>query len=141
MNKYNESWENSILSNIPDSVDDIKRELSPLLNAKLESNSVISNSIDSINDASQDNTMSAQSNEKTKVRTIGARTPEGVRPIKPVSVDSESSSYNVSSGESFEDVDTSMWRSGYSGPLILFATAVLVLLVFVVSYFIFINFM
>lgn len=141
MNKYNESWENSILSNIPDSVDDIKRELSPLLNAKLESNSVISNSIDSINDASQDNTMSAQSNEKTKVRTIGARTPEGVRPIKPVSVDSESSSYNVSSGESFEDVDTSMWRSGYSGPLILFATAVLVLLVFVVSYFIFNNFM
>lgn len=141
MNKYNESWENSVLSNIPKSVDDIKNELSPLLNAKLEGNSVISNSIDSINDVSQDNTMDAPSNEKTKVRTIGARTPEGVKPVKPVSVDSERPSFNVPSGESFEDVDTTLWRSGYSGPLILIATAVLVLLVFVVSYFIFNNFM
>ena len=142
MNKFNESWEEDVLKKIPDGINVIKNELSPLLNEKLRSESVIDNSIDQIVDSPQTGFSEGQSNEKAKVRTIGARTPDGMMPKMVTSQNDTVSTRPMAGGaNSFEDIDTSLWRGGYSDTLILVGTAVLVLLVFMVSFVMFNYFM
>lgn len=137
LNKFNENWENDILSNIPESVAVIKNELSPLLEEKIKAESVVNNSLDQIDTQGMND--SSLTKEKVKVRAIGARTMNPIMPTKTVSKSDDQSTYNpaIGSTSSFEDVDSSLWRSGYSGALILVGTAILVLLVFMVSFVVF----
>ena len=138
MSKFRENWESEVLEKMTDSVDSVKKELSPLLEAKLKSQSVVDNSISQIDNSQVEDTSQSQSNEKVKVRSIGARSDSSIKPSVST-VSNEPVKPIVSEG--FEDVDTSLWRGGFSGALILIATAVLVLLVFAVSYFAFNQFM
>ena len=139
MNKYNETWENEVLKNIPEGISSIKQELSPLLDEKLRSESVIADSNNQINTPVMTENVGisqGQSNENVKVRTIGARTdmPIHTKPSVPESNDS-SANYGqpgLSNGTYEEIYNNRM--SGFTDLLILVGTGFLVLLVFVVSY-------
>lgn len=133
MNKFNKNWENDVLNKIPEGIFLVKNELSPLLNEKVESESVIDNSMNILDNPTIDN-MSAgqgQSNSKVKVRTIGARTnmPLYANPA----VSTENNIYQGNNDNYYQEPVNS-WKNGFTDYLILLGIGCLVLLVFVVSY-------
>lgn len=140
-NDYNKKFEDEILKKMGDATSSVKKELTPLLDERNKSESVIDHSVNLLNtdvinqsiiQDSINNNNQGQGNTNQKVRTIGARTnyPSYMKP----SVSNESNHSDNNNQGFFQEDDQSIWRSGYTDTLILIGTGVLVLLVFVVSY-------
>ncbi len=145
LDKSKKDFEEILLKKMPGSIEAVKKELTPLLNEKLEVESVVKDSVDlldtdiinqaaiqdSLNGSNQ-NQGKGQSNtkEKVRVRTIGGLGPHN----STNDVQDNSSDYTYSQYSNVLSDDQSNWRSGYTDTLILIGTGILVLLVFVVSY-------
>lgn len=147
LDKSKKDFEEVLLKKMPDSIEAVKKELTPLLDKKLEVESVVKDSVDlldtdvinqaaiqdSLNGLNQDqgNTQGqSNTNEKVRVRTIG-----GISPYSSTAAPQDSSSdYSYSQYANVPSDDQGNWRSGYTDTLILIGTGILVLLVFVVSY-------
>lgn len=143
LDKSRKDFEEVLLKKIPESIGDIKKELTPLLDKRLEVESVVKDSVDlldtdvinraaiqdSLNDLSGDQAQ-GQSNTKQKVMVRTMNGPSHFHSETKATSDENTYSY-PSYGIS---EDQSNWRSGNTDTLILMATGVLVLLVFVVSY-------
>lgn len=149
-NKFNGFWENDILNNLSVSIDKFKGELEPLLNAKVKGDSAISSSLAAINKpdvrttyvasgfdlkSGMDNNYdgndighNGQSKAKTLVRTM--QTGPGYAPVSAVRDDSSSYGYS-----SYQDInsDNGLSMGGGAQTLILIFTAILVVMVVLVS--------
>lgn len=145
LDKSKKDFEGEILKKVPDSIAAVKKELVPLLDEKLRSESVVNNSIDFLSNDAPVGTMNYDVNndsnqglgqEQTKHRVL-TRSIGGLSPYASTTPSSTSDVQTSTTKNNYNDIsddNPNNWRSGYTETLILFATGVLVLLVFVVSY-------
>ena len=140
-NDYNEQFEGNVLKEMDQAVSSIKNELTPLLDQKVKEQSAIDDTMslldtNVINQALIQNSMNngqgqTNTNERVRVRTM-----DGLNPFAgTVSNNAESVNNRPMYGnEPYEDIDTNWKTGGYTETLILVGTAVLVILVFMVTY-------
>lgn len=145
-NDYNNNFEGDILKNIDAATSSVKKELTPLLDQKVKSESAIDHTMslldtdvinqeiirDSLNnghDQGQSNTK-----EKVRVRTIGGISPYGTVSSSSSDEHTDNNYSGIRRNYSSDD-NPNVWRTGgYTETMILIGTGVLVLLVFMVSY-------
>lgn len=140
-NDYNEQFEGNVLKEMDQAVSSIKNELTPLLDQKVKEQSAIDHTMslldtNVINQALIQNSMNngqgqTNTNERVRVRTMDG--PNHF--VGTVSNNAESVNNRPMYGnEPYEDIDTNWKTGGYTETLILVGTAVLVILVFMVTY-------
>ena len=150
-NRFNGFWENGVLDKFPENIDVLKKELAPLLNAKIKGESVISSSVDALehtpvvstnyvapgfggNDFGYDNEGMGQDNSQTKAKQRVLTRSVGPGMVTSVS-SPEPPRYTPVSYGSYEDInnDNGFSMSGSAQTLILICTAILVVMVVFVS--------
>ena len=150
-NKFNSNFEGEVLKKIDAATASIKKELTPLLDEKVRSESAIDHTMslldtdvinqqmiqDSLNNGYDQGQGQSEgqtnTKEKVRVRTIGGLSPYSAASSSASNEPVNSNYLNMNGGYSNEDPN--VWRTGgYTETMILIGTGVLVLLVFMVSY-------
>lgn len=127
--KFNDKWEGNLKKVVPDAINSVKKDLEPILDDYLKAGSVINDSIGTIESTSSP----IEQKNKVLVRTMEPSNGQG--PVYPVN-NSTDNTYNYSSSEYSEISSQQNSMLGSVSTLILICTAILVVLVVIVSLFI-----